>query len=77
METETYKKAKEILEKFDPETKRRLEEEKRLRETPTRIPSISSPDTGKKNSMLRKMIKVKFYIVCRSKGLISHSINAV
>lgn len=28
METETYKKAKEILERFDPETKKKLEEEK-------------------------------------------------
>ena len=47
METETYKKAKEILEKFDPETKKKLEEEKRQLETPNRVPSVSSPDTGK------------------------------
>lgn len=32
METETYKKAKEILEKFDPETKKKLEEEKNRKE---------------------------------------------
>nr|XP_039266811.1 endoplasmic reticulum junction formation protein lunapark-B-like [Styela clava] len=33
METETYKKAKEILEKFDPETKKKLEEEKNRKDS--------------------------------------------
>ena len=32
METETYKRAKEILEKFDPETKKKLEEEAKARQ---------------------------------------------
>lgn len=40
METETYKRAKEILEKFDPETKKKLEEEKRMLE---RGPLMQSP----------------------------------
>nr|CAB3263461.1 protein lunapark-B [Phallusia mammillata] len=39
METETYKKAKEILEKFDPETKKKLEEERARRESPQPAPS--------------------------------------
>jgi len=32
METETYKRAKEILEKFDPETKKKLEQEAKARQ---------------------------------------------
>ncbi|XP_078481765.1 endoplasmic reticulum junction formation protein lunapark-B [Ciona intestinalis] len=43
METETYKKAKEILERFDPETKKKLEEERQRRENPT--PSPTTPGT--------------------------------
>ena len=43
METETYKKAKEILEKFDPETKKKMEDERRRAENP---PSPASSDTG-------------------------------
>ena len=44
METETYKKAKEILEKFDPETKKKIEEERKQKEIPA---PVQSPDMGK------------------------------
>lgn len=45
METETYKKAKEILEKFDPETKRKLEEERKKAEIAANAPPPATPGT--------------------------------
>jgi len=39
METETYKRAKEILEKFDPETKKKVEDEMMRKNQPTPVPS--------------------------------------
>uniref|UniRef100_H2ZLJ1 Endoplasmic reticulum junction formation protein lunapark n=1 Tax=Ciona savignyi TaxID=51511 RepID=H2ZLJ1_CIOSA len=49
METETYKKAKEILEKFDPETKKKLEEERQRKENPTPIPPTPGTDLRRRN----------------------------
>ena len=39
METETYKRAKEILEKFDPETKKKVEDEMMRKNQPTPVQS--------------------------------------
>jgi len=46
METETYKKAKEILEKFDPETKKKLEEERNRSENPVPQTPVASGETS-------------------------------
>ncbi|CAK8671496.1 unnamed protein product [Clavelina lepadiformis] len=49
METETYKKAKEILEKFDPETKKKLEEERQRRENPSGPPQTPGTELRRRN----------------------------
>lgn len=46
METETYKKAKDILEKFDPEVKRKMEEDKKKEEEKLLQSTSNSPQSG-------------------------------
>lgn len=53
METETYKKAKEILEKFDPETKKKMEDERMRKENEEKAKALNQ---NQKEGLRRRQV---------------------